>query len=139
MVDSTTYNARQFAAMRQQAEDHPQNVVSQTLVMLNQVMDGEGFDNILDSTLRSITLKMSKSLNADRTTIFLLDQEKNEFWSIIAEARSEGDRSLEIRVPADKGIVGEVALTKQIINIPFDFYDDSRSAMAKELEKKMGI
>lgn len=137
-VGVALYNARQFAAMRQQAEDHPQNVVSQTLVMLNQVMDGEGFDNILDSTLRSITLKMSKSLNADRTTIFLLDQEKNEFWSIIAEARSEGDRSLEIRVPADKGIVGEVALTKQIINIPFDFYDDSRSAMAKELDKKNG-
>ena len=137
-VGVALYNARQFAAMRQQAEDHPQNVVSQTLVMLNQVMDGEGFDNILDSTLRSITLKMSKSLNADRTTIFLLDQEKNEFWSIIAEARSEGDRSLEIRVPADKGIVGEVALTKQIINIPFDFYDDSRSAIAKQLDQKNG-
>ncbi|WP_293337074.1 GAF domain-containing protein [Microcoleus sp. CAWBG58] len=137
-VGVALHNARQFAAMKQQAEDHPQNVVSQTLAMLNQVMDGQGFDDILDATLRSITLKMGKSLNADRTSIFLLDEEKNEFWSIIAEADAEGDRSLEIRVPADKGIVGHVASTKQSINIPFDFYDDPRSETAKALDIKNG-
>lgn len=137
-VGVVLYHAKQFAAMKQQAKENPQNVVSQTLAMLNQVMDGEGFDDILDSTLRSITSRMGKSLNADRTTIFLLDEEKNEFWSIIAEADAEGDRSLEIRVPADKGIVGHVASTKQSLNIPFDFYDDSRSGMAKELDKKNG-
>jgi GAF domain-containing protein len=137
-VGAALHHARQFAAMRQQAEGNPQNVVSQTLAMLNQVMDGEGFDDILDSALRSITSRMGKSLNADRTTIFLLDEEKNEFWSIIAEADAEGDRSLEIRVPADKGIVGEVACTKESVNIPFDFYNDPRSVMAKELDKKNG-
>ncbi|NJR22733.1 MAG: GAF domain-containing protein [Richelia sp. CSU_2_1] len=137
-VGVALHNARQFAAVKRQAEDQPQNVVSQTLAMLNQVMDGQGFDDILDATLRSITLKMGKSLNADRTTIFLLDEEKNEFWSIIAEAEVEGDRSLELRVPANKGIVGEVATTQKSINIPFDFYDDPRSVTAKELDKKTG-
>jgi GAF domain-containing protein len=137
-VGVALHNAKQFAVLKQQAEDHPQNVVSQTLAMLNQVMDGQGFDDILDATLRSMTSKMGKDLNADRTTIFLLDEEKNEFWSIIAEADTEGDRTLEIRVPADKGIVGHVASTKESINIPFDFYDDPRSAMAKELDKKNG-
>ena len=129
-------NAKQFAAMKQQAENHPQNVVSQTLAMLNQVMDGQGFDDILDATLRSITLKMGKSLCADRTTIFLLDEEKNEFWSIIAE--TEGEHSLELRIPADKGIVGEVAAFKQLINIPYDFYDDPRSVTAREQDQKNG-
>ncbi|MGL5059446.1 MAG: GAF domain-containing protein, partial [Microcoleus sp.] len=137
-VGVALHNARQFAVMKQQAEYHPQKVVSQTLAMLNQVMDGQGFDDILDATLRSITLKMGKSLNADRTTIFLLDEEKNEFWSVIAEADAESDRSLEIRVPADRGIVGEVATTKQSINIPFDFYDDPRSETAKVLDIKNG-
>jgi GAF domain-containing protein len=137
-VGVALHNAKQFAVLKQQAEDHPQNVVSQTLAMLNQVMDGQGFDDILDATLRSMTSKMGKDLNANRTTIFLLDEEKNEFWSIIAEADTEGDRSLEIRVPADKGIVGHVASTKESINIPFDFYDDPRSAMAKELDRKNG-
>lgn len=127
-------NAKRFATVKQEAENQQKNVVSQTLAMLNSVMDNQGFDDILDSTLRSITLKTGKSLSADRTTIFLLDEEKNEFWSIIAEA--EGEKTLEIRMPADKGIVGEVARTKQLVNIPFDLYDDPRSATAKEHDLK---
>ncbi|MFB2918920.1 MULTISPECIES: GAF domain-containing protein [Aerosakkonema] len=127
-------HAKEFAEMKKKAESQPHNVVSQTLGMLMQVMDGQGFDDILDNTLRSITLKMGKSLNADRTTIFLLDEERNEFWSIVAE--SGGKETLEIRIPANKGIVGEVAATKKIINIPFDFYDDPRSITAKEQDKK---
>ena len=129
-------NAKKFATIKQDAEMQHQNVVSQTLAMLNRVMDNQGFDDILDATLRSITLKMGKSLNADRTSIFLLDEEKNEFWSIVAE--SDGDGFLEIRIPANKGIVGEVAARKQTINIPYDFYNDPRSTTAKEQDKKNG-
>jgi GAF domain-containing protein len=134
-VGVALHNAKQYAALKQQAENHPQSVVLQTLAMLNQVMDNQGFDDILDTTLRSITLKIGKSLRADRTTIFLLDEERNEFWSIVAEAESS-DRSLEIRVPADKGVVGEVARLKQTINIPYDFYSDPRSVTAKEHDKR---
>ncbi|MEQ8540586.1 MAG: GAF domain-containing protein [Coleofasciculus sp. D1-CHI-01] len=129
-------NAQKFERIKQKADSHQQNVVSQTLAMLNTVMDNQGFDDILDGTLRSITLKTGKSLCADRTTIFLLDEEKKEFWSIVAE--DEGSGSLEIRMSADKGIVGEVARFKQTINIPFDFYDDPRSQMAKEQDKRTG-
>lgn len=136
-VGVALHNARQYAAMKQQAETHPQSVVLQTLSMLNQVMDNQGFDDILDTTLRSITLKIGKSLSADRTTIFLLDEERNEFWSIVAESE-HSDRSLEIRVPADKGIVGEVARLKQPVNIPYDFYNDPRSTTAKEHDKRNG-
>jgi len=131
-------NAKKFETVQQEAQTQQQNVVSQTLAMLNRVMENDGFDDILDATLRSMTIKMGKSLNADRTTIFLLDEEKNEFWSIIAEDEDEGERSLEIRISADKGIVGEVALRKQLVNIPFDFYDDPRSVTAKEQDKKNG-
>ncbi|MDX2214938.1 MAG: GAF domain-containing protein [Oculatellaceae cyanobacterium bins.114] len=128
-------NARQFAEMKRQAENQPQSVVLQTLGMLSQVMDNQGFDDILDTTLRSITLKIGKSLCADRTTIFLLDEEREEFWSIVAESENS-DRPLEIRIPANKGIVGEVAHSKQIINIPYDFYDDPRSKTAKEQDQR---
>jgi GAF domain-containing protein len=129
-------NARKFETVKQEAKTHKENVVSQTLAMLNKVMENEGFDDILDATLRSMTIKMGKALRADRTTIFLLDEEKNELWSILAEDEDEGEGSLEIRIPADKGIVGEVASRKQLINIPFDFYDNPRSATAKEQDKK---
>ncbi|MGB0561109.1 MAG: GAF domain-containing protein [Spirulinaceae cyanobacterium] len=133
-VGVALHNARQFEAFKRQAEGTPQSVVSQTLGLLNQVMDGKGFDDILDMTLRSITLRTGRSLLADRTTIFLLDADKNEFWSIIAE--TEGEDPLEIRIPADKGIVGEAAQSQRSINIAYDFYDDPRSATAQEQDAK---
>jgi adenylate cyclase len=107
-------------------------IVHQTLSML----DSQGFETILQEMLHSITLKTGELLGADRTTIFLLDEEKQELWSIVAAA--EGDRSLEIRIPANKGIAGEVATFKQVINIPFDFYSDPRSHFAQEQEKRTG-
>jgi len=128
-------NAKQFAEVKRQMESQPQGMVLQTLTLLHQVMDNQGFDDILDTTLRSITMKIGKSLCADRSTIFLLDEERQEFWSIVAE--SEGsDRSLEIRIPANKGIVGEVARSKKVINIAYDFYDDPRSGTAKEQDRR---
>ncbi|WP_017654689.1 GAF domain-containing protein [Fortiea contorta] len=108
------------------------HIVHQTLSML----DSQGFETILEEMLHSITLKTGELLGADRTTIFLLDEAKQELWSILAE--TEGDRSLEIRIPADKGIAGEVATFKQVINIPYDFYQDSRSVFAQAQEKITG-
>ncbi len=100
------------------------------------MLDSQGFETLLQEMLHSITLKTGELLGADRTTIFLLDEEKQELWSILAEG--EGDRSLEIRIPANKGIAGEVATFKQVINIPFDFYNDPRSHFAQEQEKRTG-
>lgn len=109
---------------------------NQTLSMLESVMDSQGFDSILDEMLQSITLKTAELLGADRTTIYLLDEEKNELWSILASA--DGGRSLELRFPADQGIAGEAATKKEKINIPFDFYDDPRSAFAQQKDKETG-
>jgi len=120
-----------FKQVVQEVEQKLQ-VVHQTLSML----DDQGFEKILQEMLHSITLKIGELLGADRTTIFLLDEEKAELWSILAE--TDGHRTLEIRVPADKGIAGEVATFKKVVNIPFDFYDDVRSRFAKEQEKRTG-
>ncbi|UZQ55444.1 GAF domain-containing protein [Trichothermofontia sichuanensis B231] len=108
-------------------------VVNQTLSMLEL----QGFESILEEMLSSITFKIGELLNADRTSIFLLDEEKNELYSIIA--KGEGQQgTVEIRIPADKGIAGEVATFKRVVNIPYDFYDDPRSAFAKIQDQKNG-
>ncbi len=109
-------------------------VVQQTLSMLD-VLD-QGFDRVLDDMLQAITSKTGELLGADRTTIFLLDEERNELWTIVA--KDEQGNPIEIRIPADKGIAGEVATSKKVVNIPFDFYDDPRSAFAQQQEKKTG-
>ncbi len=111
-------------------------VVNQTLGMLDNILEGEGFDAILNDMLQSITLKTGELLNADRTTIFLLDDDKNELWAKVA--KDENGKSIEIRVPAHVGIAGEVATEKKVVNIPYDFYNDSRSANAKKVEEKTG-
>ena len=111
-------------------------VVNQTLSMLDSLLDAQGFDSILDEMLRSITTKTGELLAADRTTIFVLDEERNQLWSIIA--KNQGGGSLEIRIPADQGIAGEVATFKKVINIPYDFFDDPRSGASKEQFKRTG-
>jgi adenylate cyclase len=111
-------------------------VVNQTLSILDNVLESQGFDAILDEMLRSITLKTGELLGADRTTIYLLDEEKNELWSIVAKGNDGAP--LEIRIPVGKGIAGEVAASKDAIHIDYDFYDDPRSFAAKEFDKKNG-
>jgi len=109
-------------------------VVNQTLSMLDNLLDSQGFDAILDEMLKSIALKTGELLNADRTTIFLLDEEKNELFTIVA--KDEKGNALEIRFPATAGIAGEAATFKKVINIPYDFYDDPRSETAKKFDAK---
>ncbi|MBD1809420.1 GAF domain-containing protein [Microcoleus sp. FACHB-SPT15] len=112
-------------------------VVNQTLSMLDSLLDAQGFDAILDEMLRSIAAKTGELLGADRTTIFVKDEDRNELWSIVA--KDKGGGSLEIRIPADHGsIAADVATTKQVINIPYDLFDDPRSAGAKEQYERTG-
>jgi PAS domain S-box-containing protein len=106
-------------------------VVNQTLSWLT---DSQGFESILQEMLSAITLKTGELLGADRTTIYLLDEEKNELWSIVAKDQMGG--TLEIRFPATQGIAGEVATFKKVVNIPYDFYDDPRSSFAKITDQK---
>ncbi|HBB33826.1 MAG TPA: hypothetical protein DDZ80_32120 [Cyanobacteria bacterium UBA8803] len=97
--------------------------------MMDTMLGSQGFDTILHQMLRSITLKIAELLGADRTTIYLLDEDKDELWSIVAKGND--GLPLEIRVPMGQGIAGETAQTRQIVNIPHDFYDDPRSHMAR--------
>jgi adenylate cyclase len=109
-------------------------VMNHTLGMLDNLLESQGFDAILDEMLRSITLKTGELLNADRTTIWLLDDDKNELFTI--EAKDEQGNSIELRVPNGVGIVGTAARDREPINIHYDFYDDPRSTAAQALDKK---
>ena len=86
--------------------------------------------------LRRLTRKAGNLLGADRTSIFLLDQERNELGSLIADDGQGG--CLLIDIPGDKGIAGLAATSLEIINIPFDVYEDPRSQEAKNTDKKTG-
>ena len=106
-------------------------IVNQTLGMLNT-----DFDVILDEMLQAIRGKIGELLSADRTTIFLLDADKNQLWTNVP---SEDGKNIEIRISTEPtSIAGEVATYGRIVNIPFDFFDDPRSAQAKKQFERTG-
>ncbi|MGF1513817.1 MAG: GAF domain-containing protein [Elainellaceae cyanobacterium] len=111
-------------------------VVNQTLTMLDSLLDSQDFEAILNEMLRSITLKTGELLNADRTTIYLRDEDKKELWSIVA--KDDNGSNLELRFPETQGIAGEVATSKRAVNIAFDFYDDPRAGFAKQTDQATG-
>lgn len=101
---------------------------------LESVADGTGSDQSLYEVLRDITFQIGNLLSADRATIFLLNDEKTELWSVVAE--NEGGEFLDIQVRLGEGIAGLVAKSKKAINIPANVYLDKRAALVKEFDKK---
>ena len=75
------------------------------------------FDALIDFLAREAVRKMG----ADRSSIFLLDEERQELWSRVAL----GMGRREIRFPADRGVAGFVVRTGTLLNVP-EPYDDPR-------------
>lgn len=75
----------------------------------------------LDNLLQVIMEKTTEVMEADRSSLFLYDESRNELWSKIAQ----GLELKEIRFPVGVGIAGDVAKTRQMANIP-DAYKDPR-------------
>ncbi|MGH7462842.1 MAG: GAF domain-containing protein, partial [Longimicrobiales bacterium] len=84
-------------------------------------MSALGAERNLDALLLKIMEKTSDVLEADRSTLFLLDSETNELWSKVAQ----GAALNEIRFPVGAGIAGFVARSGETVNIP-DAYADPR-------------
>ena len=75
----------------------------------------------LDALLRLIADATVTMVGAERATIYIVDQDKQEFWSRVATGQGVG----EIRFPIGVGIAGTVAKTGETISIP-DAYADPR-------------
>ena len=85
----------------------------------------------VDKLLEIIAEETRKTLNADRCTVFMLDQATNELWSKVAL----GMGSQEIRFPANMGLAGHVIESGKTINIK-DAYNDPR--FNKEIDRQTG-
>ncbi len=100
----------------------------ETILEVSRAMTAE---KDLDRLLGLITTASTRILQADRSSLFIHDDKKNELWTRIAQ----GLNVKEIRVPVGRGIVGFVAESKQVVNIP-DAYADPR--FNQEVDKKTG-
>jgi signal transduction histidine kinase len=75
----------------------------------------------LNEVLKNIVTVALELTNADRGTLYLVDKNKDEIWSLIAT----GSDILEIRLKMGEGLAGYVAKYGQTINIK-DVKTDSR-------------
>lgn len=85
----------------------------------------------LDQLLKTILDTALKGVNADRGTVYLIDELKGELWSKVLK----GTDVVEIRLPIGVGIAGHVAKTGETVNIP-DAYQDER--FNPETDKRTG-
>ncbi len=84
----------------------------------------------LATVLDLIAREATKLVEADRSSIFLLDQEKRTLWSQVTQ---DGET---IQLDARLGLAGAVVMTGQTINV-IDAYNDPR--FYKEIDVKTGF
>ena len=85
----------------------------------------------LDRLLGSIAEQITQILGVGRCIIFLIDEEKQELWSKIAQGK--GLAYTEIRMPlVTNGVISQVATTGETINLQ-NAYEDPRFSMAVDM------
>jgi signal transduction histidine kinase len=75
----------------------------------------------IDDVLKAIVDVATELTKADRGTLYLIDKEKNELWSLIAL----GEERREIRLQIGTGLAGYVAKSGETLNIA-DVHKDPR-------------
>ncbi len=93
----------------------------QRLRALLEVAKALASEHDLDRLLHIIADEVKKVVEADRCSVFLVDEERHEIWTVVAQ----GLEPRVLRLPVGSGIAGYVALTGETVNIP-DCYADPR-------------
>ena len=109
----------------------PENNQEDPLIALLKVGRTIAVETNIDTLLTIIAQEIKQALNADRCTVFLLDEEKKQLWSKVAL----GLEMQEIRFASDLGLAGHVATTGETVNIK-DAYTDNR--FNKEIDLQTG-
>ena len=122
----TAISVENFRLYQKVMEDH------EKLAIIYDISNSVAQTLDLNSLCDMIVKKISKSLNAQRSSLFLVDAESKELWSKVAE-QSE---IKEIRFPITKGLAGYSAITGKILNIK-DAYKDPRFSVS--VDQKTGF
>lgn len=104
--------------------EHLRELLEQERAKVRALEDiGVALGSTLDLTelLALVVNRVSQVVDADRSTLYLLDEETSELWSKVAQ----GEQVVEIRLRLGEGLAGWVAQSGKSLNIK-DAYLDSR-------------
>lgn len=96
--------------------------LTRRIAKLQSILDvAKAFTSVrdLDTLLPMILAEAAEVVEADRCSLFLVDRERDELWSKVAQGAKE-----EIRFKVGAGIAGTVAKFGTVINIPDAYADD---------------
>ncbi len=91
------------------------------VALVQEVSRALSTEGDLDTLLILIMRKVTELMEADRSTLYLLTEDRSQLWSKVVQ----GGERVEIRLEVGEGIAGWVAQTRESINIP-DAYADQR-------------
>jgi serine phosphatase RsbU (regulator of sigma subunit) len=100
------------------------SIIVEATKRLNSTLD-------LGELINIILQLATRQTGADRGTVFLVDRERDEIWSLVGLGLAQQ----EIRLPSSKGIAGHVARTAETINLA-DAYKDPR--FEPDVDRRLG-
>ena len=98
---------------------------------IQQIARAVGSTLDLDRLLHLIVGKVTELMDADRSTLYVMDDSRTMLWTRVLQA----DEIKEIRLKLGEGIAGWVARTGEAVNIE-DAYQDAR--FQKEVDQRSG-
>ncbi|MEG8989136.1 ATP-binding protein [Ignavibacteria bacterium 4148-Me] len=123
-VDEKLININEKKEIKEIKKDIEQEEIKMKIDQLQMIIKAAELVNStikIDEVLKNIVEVATELTDADRGTLYLIDKEKNELWSLIAM----GSEIKEIRLKIGEGMAGYVARTGEILNIK-DVSKDSR-------------
>jgi hypothetical protein len=108
----------EFTALLEQVTEEAEN-----FLRVSEMAKDDAFESMLEQLLEAFSWKIGELLDADRASLFLLDEGRGELWSKVA--RDAQGEPFEIRIPRSSGIAGAVAATGHTENVS-DAYADPR-------------
>lgn len=121
-------SSEEFAQLLQQVTNE-----AQEFLRVVEMSENDAFQSMLEQALEAFTYKIGQTLDADRTSLFLVDHENQQLWMKIAQ--QAGAEPVDIRIPINTGIAGRVAMTGETLNVP-DAYQEP--AFNPEVDKQTG-
>lgn len=97
-----------------------------------EIGKGIGFEHNFDRLFPIIMAQISRFLNAERSSLFLIDWEKGQLWSKFAEGLGACEVCLEIKM----GLAGMAVLTGQTINVA-NAYENA--LFNQDIDKRYGF
>src|SRR5512134_2732397 len=95
-----------------QAINPPPSQLGEKLLAILNITQKINAERDLPTLLALIARESARLLEADRSSIFLLDREKCELWSQVAMGSEE-----RLRFDARLGLAGAAALTGETVNV----------------------